>query len=128
MTKLSTKSRPDRARFLSGLICLCWLSACATAGPFKPARLATPNDATISIVRQALRTALSRPQLELGVSDYSIATSIVVLPAPLSPLEMRTPAVPSLYAIESNGSQCQLIAPVTGRIIALNGVRCVQVE
>jgi hypothetical protein len=128
MTKLSTKSLPDCASLLGGLIGLCCLSACATAGPFKPARLATPNDATISTIRETLRTALSRPQLELGVSDYSIATSIVVLPAPLSPLEMRNPAVPSLYAIESNGTQCQLIAPVTGRIIALNGVRCVQVE
>ena len=100
------------------------VGSCASTATYQTARLTTPSEATLAAVRAALRTALGRPQLELGVGNYRTATSISVLPPPLSPLETRSVAMPTVFNIVSDGTSCQLVNSTSGEIVLLNGVSC----
>jgi hypothetical protein len=104
------------------------LGACTSVASATPARIADPSAATLARITSALRTALGRPQLELGVVDYRTATAIAVLPSPVSPRETRSLAVPSLYNIMTDGTKCHLVGATDGKVIALDGVRCVGVS
>jgi hypothetical protein len=104
------------------------LGACSSVASPSPARLADPSAATLARVTSALRTALGRPQLELGAVDYRTATAIAVLPTPVSSRETRSLAVPSLYNIMTDGTKCHLVGATDGKVIALDGVRCIAVR
>jgi hypothetical protein len=109
------------------LIAVASLGACVSTTTPKLARLANPNEATIGLVRSALRAKLGKPTLELGANDYRTATSVSVLPSPLSPLETRSLAVPTVYNIMLSSGTCSLVHATSGEKIPLTGVACVAV-
>lgn len=121
MTKINS------VQLLGAMAAILGMGACATAAPFTSGRLANSSETTITSVRNALRAATGKPQLQLGVSNYATSTTIIALPSPSSPIETRNVAMPTTYNIMTNGVQCQLVNATSGQVIKLSGIACVKV-
>lgn len=99
-------------------------AACATGAAAGPARLADTREDNVRALTIALGEALGRAKVELGAADLSAATTIPVLPPPLSPLETRSLAAPVLFDLEIEDGGCRAVRRDTAEVFPLTGVRC----
>lgn len=99
-------------------------AACATGAEAGPARLADAREDNIRALTIALGEAVGRATIELGAADLAAATTIPVLPPPLSPLETRSLAAPILFDLEIEGGACRAVRRDTAEVFPLPGVRC----
>lgn len=106
------------------LVALIALAACATGASAAPARLADTREDNIRALTTALASAVGRATIELGAADLDAATTIPVLPPPLSPLETRSLAAPILFDLEIENGACRAVRRDTGGVFPLPGVRC----
>lgn len=109
-------------RFMLSLALLA--AACATGASAAPAWLADTREDNIRTLTAALGRALGRARVEIGAADLETATTIPVLPPPLSPLETRSLAQPILFDLEIENGACAAVRRDTGEVFPLKGVRC----
>ncbi|MEQ9317395.1 MAG: hypothetical protein RLN72_16210 [Henriciella sp.] len=121
MTRLDRHSAVALAALLS-------LSACTTASASEPARLESPDEASISRLKAVLAQAVGQEHIRLGAGDLSIDTSITVLPPPPGPLETHSVATPVPFDIIVVTGQCYVVRRSTGERYKLTGVDCVPAE
>lgn len=112
------------AAALAGL----FAAACQTGTAMTPATLEDADDATLARVKETLSTAMGRANIKLADGDLTERTSVSVLPPPLGPNETNSPAMPTVFDIATNGSDCFLIHRETGERYRLEDVSCVAVE
>lgn len=109
----------------AALASLLTLTACTTAAASEPARLESPDEASISRLKAVLADALGRDTIRLGAGDLAADTTVTVLPPPPGPLETHSLATPIPFDIVMEGSQCYVIRRATSERYRLNGVDCV---
>lgn len=104
------------------------LSACQTGTAMTPAMLETADESTLARIKAVLAEAVGRAYVQLGESDLTTGSTVTVLPPPLGPNETHSPAMPAVFELVTNGSDCFLVRQKTGESYALDGVSCVAVE
>lgn len=123
-------SMKHRARRISAtLMALGVLVACQAGPTLHPAVLSTPDtETTIAMVKATLGEALGRTQVDFTPADLTGATGISALPLPLSPQETRSPALPTHFNIETDGTACFLVNVETGKRYALVDIGCIAAD
>lgn len=90
----------------------------------KPAVLVKADAATMDRLKAALAKAMGRAQVELGPGDPTKSSEVSVLPRPPGPLEGSSPARPTIFRLELEGSACFVTRTDTGARENLDGVEC----
>lgn len=106
-----------------GLLASLGLTACHTTGPV-PASLMDNSDETRAMVAGYLGPAVGRATVEIGPADLNGASSVSVLPPPLSPLETASVAMPTTFNLMMDGEACYAVDTTTGETVMLDGVAC----
>jgi hypothetical protein len=98
------------------------LGACQSVAV--PAVLTTADPPAMERLKAALAKALGRASVELGPGDPTQTPLISVLPPPPGPQEDRSPARPTIFRLEIEGSACVLVREDNAARIPLDGVEC----
>ena len=98
--------------------------ACQSTAQPAPAVLTQADDATLARLKAALAKAMGRSPIELGPGDPTQTPVISVLPLPLSPLEDRSLARPTIIRLEIEGQTCVLVREDNGARTVVEGVSC----
>jgi hypothetical protein len=110
---------------LSALVFAMFITSCATQQPQMAASLVMADAATANNVREVLAQAVGRTNIQLGPEDLATSTTISVLPLPLTNHDGRSLAMPTLFDIVVEGSQCLLVAREGGQRYPLTRSICV---
>ena len=94
----------------------------------QPAVLANGEPETIEALKTALASALGRSQIELGPSDPTTSSVIMVPPPPLHPTETHSIAMPIAFKLLLKDGACIAVNEKSGEEFALEGVTCRAVE
>lgn len=97
---------------------------CATAIPDTPAVLVSADAQTLEEIATAIGASLGRGPVRFGAGDPTRTPSIAVLPPPVSGLEDRSLARPSMYDLVLRGGACVAIARDGANAVRLGRVRC----
>ncbi len=100
------------------------VSACQTL-PSGRATVTLEAPETRAAVISVLARAVHRAHIELGPSDGATGT-LTVLPPPLGPQEMNSPAMPIRFEIELKAGRCRAVRQDTREAFDLPGVKCTQ--
>jgi len=106
-----------------GAASLLGLTGCHTAGPV-PASMVDNSEETRTRVAEHLGGAVGRASVEIGPADLTGASSVSVLPPPLSPLETASVARPTTFDVMMVGEACYAVHTTTGETVMLDGVVC----
>ena len=125
-----TRMLKTAAITLAGLL---GLTACST-GKAEPGKSTEPvaavltdtSDATMSKLKTALGKAIGRANIELGPGNLTENGIISVLPPRLSPLEGKSPAMPTLFDLMLSEDGCFARNRSTGEDVALDDIACVE--
>lgn len=102
------------------------MSACQShgGGGAQPAALAAADAETIGQVKLALAKAMGVANVELGVGDPTIVSTLSVLPPRPTPLEDRSLVQPTHFDLVLNKGRCLAVRRDTGEAYDLEGVTC----
>ena len=103
-------------------------AACQTGSAMTPATLRDADDTSLARLKETLSEAMGRASIKLAGGDLTERTSVSVLPPPLGPNETNSPAMPEVFDILTNGTDCFVTRRETGETYKLDGVSCVAVE
>ncbi len=102
-----------------------FLTACQTAQQgAQPAVLISQDEMSMAALKATLSEAMGRASIELGAGDLTEVSTVAVLPPPLGPHEMNSPAMPELFDLMMQDGNCLLIHRKTGNTHPLDGVAC----
>jgi hypothetical protein len=118
------RGRAITARLAATLIPALGVSLGACQSMAAPAVLTRADPPAMERLKATLAKAMDRASIELGPGDPSQTSVISVLPRPLSPLEDRSLAKPTIFRLEIEGSACVLVREDNGARIPLDGVEC----
>jgi len=105
-------------------LCALGLGACQHTDAPIPAVLADGSDETMAALKGHLADAMGTSRIELGAGDPTQTPSVSVLPPPLTDLETRSPATPTLFNLMMVGDTCYAVREGSDERIELTGVAC----
>ena len=112
-----------RSALFTGLVALA-LGACQHSAAAAPATLADSSPETLNALKSALGGAINRASIDLGAGDLTEASTVTVLPPPLTEHETRSPATPTVFNLFVKNGACFAVQEGTETEIPLPDVPC----
>jgi hypothetical protein len=100
---------------------------CASPPHHVPARIVSPDAATLAALQQVLAEATGRKNVRLGAYDPSMMTSVTALPSKLSPYEDRSLGKPIAFDVVLKGGDCYLVNRANKMEYGLGPLACAAV-
>jgi hypothetical protein len=104
------------------------LLACSTNTKDVPALIAAEDEATHQAIITALKEVLGTQDIALGPNAREPTESIVALPAPLSPTETHSVAMPEVFDAVFRGNNCYLVRRSTNFAFKIEKALCTRVS
>ena len=105
-----------------GMVLTAACQSAATAAV--PASLIDDSAETIDNLKKQIATALGRDHVTFGQADLTSSSTLTVVPAPLSPRETHSTAMPIRFDLILDGDTCYAVRRDTGEKTVLADVPC----
>jgi len=105
-------------------LALLLLGACQHQTGAVAAQLVGMTPESSQAIQAALAKAVGQAEIELGAGLEEGASTVTVLPPPLTPSESRSPALPIVFDLFVRGDTCFAVQRENKTEISLPGISC----